>query len=476
MIAIVGAGISGLSLAFELRQRGATVAVFEGSSRVGGTIQSTAEEGFITEAGANGFLDREPATRALARALGLADKLRPADPAAKRRFIFTRGALREVPSSPPAFLKSDILPLAARLRVAAELLTPRARNLENETLASFARRHLGKAAARVLVDAMQAGIFAGNPDRLSLLATFPKMGELEREHRSLILALIRLQRQRRGTGVATEAGGPAGTLCSFEGGLEELPRALAKALGGSVRLNAEVEKIATFSAGWRLSLTGGARQQVIEAEQLILAVPAHQAASLLQPLDQRLSADLQEIEYAPICVVHLGYSRAEPAVPDGFGFLVPAEERLHILGAIFISSVFPWRSQERRTLLTCMMGGARQPELFEREGGELVALARQDLERALGLSAAPAFQRIVRWRRGIPQYNVGHLARVRRIEESASRLPGLFLTGNAYRGVGLNDCVRNSTLLAARILEGRGGPAGSTRGAAQVNSGRSAHF
>jgi oxygen-dependent protoporphyrinogen oxidase len=452
VIAIVGGGISGLSLAFELRNRGAPVTLFEAAPRVGGTIQSAANEGFITEAGPNGFLDREPATRALAVALGLTDEIRAADSTAKRRFIYTRGALREVPSSPPAFLKSDILPFGARLRVAAELFTRRAQDPENETLAAFARRHLGKAAARVLVDAMQAGIFAGNSEKLSLAATFPKMAELERDHRSLILALIRLQRQRRGTGVATETAGPTGTLCSFEGGLERLTSSLGEKLGSVIRLNAEVRAIVRGVAGWRLDIFSSGRAETAEAEQVVVAVPSYVASRLLQPIDGVAASELDAIEYAPMCVVHLGYPRREAAVPNGFGFLAPFQERLRILGAIFISSIFPWRSEEHRTLLTCMVGGARQSELFNLEDGELVAAVRADLQRTIGLSEAPCFQKIVRWRRGIPQYNVGHLGRLRRIDERVSKLRGLMLTGNAYRGVGLNDCIRNSASLAEQLL------------------------
>ncbi len=450
MIAIVGGGISGLSLAFALRNLGAEAVIFEAAPQVGGTIQSSARDGFITEAGPNGFLDREPATRELAAALGLSEQLRAADAVAKKRFIFTRGALRELPSSPPAFLKSDILPLGARLRVAAELLTRRAADPENETLADFARRHLGRTATRVLIDAMQAGIFAGDPEKLSLSATFPRMAELERDHRSLILAMIRLQRQRSGTGTPTETAGPSGTLSSFTGGLSMLTCTLSEKLGTAVRLNTEVRAIRRVAAGWRLQIAS--RGDDVEAEQLVLAVPSYAAARLLRPIDAELASELESIEYAPIGVVHLGYAQSESAVPAGFGFLVPAEERLHILGCIFISSIFPWRSERGRTLLTCMVGGARQPELFDLPDGQLIGVVRQDLEKVLGLSSAPAFEQIVRWKRGIPQYNVGHLARVRRIEQAVSRLPGLAVAGNAYRGVGLNDCIRNSTELAKRLF------------------------
>jgi protoporphyrinogen/coproporphyrinogen III oxidase len=231
-----------------------------------------------------------------------------------------------------------------------------------------------------------------------------------------------------------------------------LTRTLAEKVGPAIQLNTEVRAISRSATGWRLQM--GWAQEALEAEKLVLAVPSYAAARLLRPIDEKLASELDGIEYAPISVVHLGYAQAEPAVPSGFGFLVPAEERLHILGSIFISSIFPWRSEGGRTLLTCMVAGARQPELFDLPDGDLVRVVRQDLDKVLGLKAAPSFQQIVRWKRGIPQYNVGHLARLRRIDEAVSRLPGLALTGNAYRGVGLNDCVRNSTELAKHLAGG----------------------
>jgi oxygen-dependent protoporphyrinogen oxidase len=449
--AIIGGGISGLSLAFQLSRRGQDVLLFEASPRLGGTIRSENRDGFIIEAGPNGFLDNEPATHALAASLGIAGKIRPAEVTASRRFIFTRGALRPVPSSPPAFLKSDILPFHARIRVLGELLTRRGPELENETLGSFSRRHFGRAAAEVLVDAFQSGIFAGDPEKLSVEAAFPRLAALEREHRSLMLGMGRIARQRRAEGAPSQPG--VGTLNTFEGGLSTLISSLADHLGSSIRTDATVQSISRVGTRWRLSVLDRGHVALWEATQVVLAVPAYAAASLLRPLNGKLSSELESIEYAPVAVVQLGFrgSAVDNNVPPGFGFLAPAREGLNILGAIFASKIFPWRAPPKALLLTCMMGGVRRGELFKKLDDELLALAGSDLKRVLHFAAEPDFVEIVRWPRGIPQYNVGHLARLRRIAEALASLPGISLTGNAYHGVGLNDCIRNATALAKRL-------------------------
>lgn len=447
--AVIGGGISGLAVAHGLAARGQEVVVLESGARVGGAIQSFHRDGFITEAGPNSFLDNEPATGTLISALGLSSKVRPAELSMKRRFVFTGGALRLLPSSPPAFLSSDILPFGARMRVLGELFTRRAEQGSDESLASFGRRHLGPVATDKLVDAFQTGIYAGDPERLSVLAAFPRLTAMELEHRSLGLALIREARERKAN-PRFSADAPKGptTPCSIEGGLGTLVDALAAKLGAAVRTGVKVSAIGRTEAGWRVSLEG----EALDADQLVLAAPSYAVAPLIRPLNEALAADLDAIEYAKIAVVHLGFRRGEGIPPiDGFGFLVPRSEGRKLLGCIYASSVFPWRAPAEHVLLTCLVGGARQGELIEQDDDALVRLVRDELAAMLGVSAAPVFQQLVRWRRGIPQYNVGHLARVERIEAAVRALPGLHLTGNAYRGVGLNDCTRNASQLAATL-------------------------
>jgi oxygen-dependent protoporphyrinogen oxidase len=448
VIAVIGGGISGLTLAHRLRSRGKDAVVLEAGPRLGGNVQSRERDGFLTEIGPNGFLDKEPATRELAASLGVEQLIRPADPSAKRRYLYAGGKLRAVPGSPPAFLKSDILPFGARMRVIAELFTSRGPQGVDESLGAFGRRHLGETATKVLLDSVQTGIYAGDLEALSVGATFPQLTKLEREHRSLILGAIRAQSAQR---KALAAGGGAaklsGALSSFEGGLQTLVNGLARALGPAARSGARVEGLIPSAGGWRVSVLEHGRQAELPATQVVLATPAHVAAGLVRPLDEKLAALLEGITYAPIAVVHLGYAPGSTPPPDGFGFLVPSLEKRRLLGAIHASTVFPFRAPEGRVLYTCMVGGARRPDLVSLDEEALIQLAREELRDLVGVVASPSFTEVIRWPRGIPQYNVGHQERVSAIDAALGRLPGLHLTGNAYKGVGLNDCIRNAFTL-----------------------------
>lgn len=440
---VVGGGISGLSLGFWLSRQGREVVVLEASERAGGSVRTESHDGFRIECGPHGFLDSEPATRALVEALGLTSELRPAEEAAKRRYLFSGGRLQALPGSPPAFLQSKLLPWSAKLRVLAEPLSRRGTS-DDESLATFARRHLGARATSVLVDAAQSGIYAGDVERLSARAAFPKLWAMERAHRSLVLGMIR---GRRAAAASPKTG--TGRLTSFRRGLSTLTDALAAALGDRLRLGTRVERIEKTAAGFTVTCAGN---ETFEAARLVLATPAYLSGPLLAPLSAPLADALSELTDAPLCVVHLGYRAEAVSRPlDGFGFLVPSVEGRRILGTIFISTVFPERTKEGHVQLAVMMGGARQRATAALGPGELSAIAHDELASILGIRGAPVMTQVARWPHAIPQYNVGHLARVERIDALAAALPGLSLTGHAYRGVGLNDCLRSSNELAARL-------------------------
>ncbi|OJH34286.1 protoporphyrinogen oxidase [Cystobacter ferrugineus] len=443
-VVIVGGGISGLVLAQGLRARGTEVTLLEAGAEPGGNIQTHRRDGFVTEAGPNSFLDREPTLRALAARLGIEDRIRTADPSAKRRYLYSGGKLRALPQSPPALIKSDLLPWTAKLRMLGEPLTRRGPT-GDESLADFGRRHVGNAATEVLVDAMQTGIYAGDMEALSVAAVFPKIAQLEKRHRSLLLGMVRERKAERAA--PTPAGTPAttGAVASFDGGLGVLVKALAGALGPALRLQARAVGLRRETAGWRVAVEERGQHTELEADRVVLAVPAFTAAELVRPLDTALATQLDGIAYAPIAVVHLGFAPGAVPPQDGFGFLVPAVEKRRVLGVIHVSSTFPWRTEGGRVLYTCLIGGARRPDLVELDEAALVTLAREELRLMAGVTAEPILTEAVRWKRGIPQYNLGHLGRLAAIDEGVTRLPGLFLTGNAYRGVGLTDCVREAT-------------------------------
>jgi protoporphyrinogen/coproporphyrinogen III oxidase len=436
-VVVVGGGVSGLACAFHLRERGFEVQLLEATDRLGGVIRSERVGPYLLEHAANGVLDNEPATLRLVEALGLSGDFRRAEDTAKERYVLIGGRLRKVPGSPPGLLASDILPWGAKLRVLGDLFARRAKG-EDESLADFGRRHIGPTATALLLDAVQTGIFAGDVERLSLRATFPKMWQLEREHRSLILGALK----RAGKVKASR-------LHSLKGGMQQLVEALAQRLGPAARTGSRVTALLPREEGWQIEREGG---PALQADQVVVALPAGPAAELLRGLSPEAASELERIAYAPVAVVHLGYpAKALAHRPQGFGFLVPKREGRPLLGTLYISSFFPWRADPEHVLVTCMVGGARSPELAALPPKALVALASEELERVLGLGAAPSFSQVVQWERAIAQYNVGHLARVERIDQALQAFPNLSVVGSALRGVGVNDCVRGAEQLAQRL-------------------------
>ncbi|NDY42801.1 protoporphyrinogen oxidase, partial [Dissulfurirhabdus thermomarina] len=455
-VVVVGGGMSGLSLAWFLRERrpGWEVQVLEAADRPGGKAWTLREDGFLCEAGVNGVLDNKPSTLGLARRLGLAPL--PADAAAKRRFVVRRGRLVPLPESPGAFLTSPLLSPAGRLRVLLEPFVPRGDMAADESLADFARRRLGREAFERLIDPMATGIYAGDPERLSLKACFPRIHELERDHGSLIRAMIRLKREARRAGRAGPGAGPGGTLTSFAGGMGELAARVAEALGPEVvRTGRPVAAVSPSAAGWEVA----AGEEVIPADHVVLACPAEAAARVVRRSVPELAALADQVPYPPVSVVCLGYRAAElPRPLDGFGFLAPGPEGRRILGSLWDSAIFPGRAPEGHALLRVLVGGARDPERALLPDGPLVDVVRAELRELMGITALPVFEKVIRWRRAIPQYEVGHLALVRRLEEILARHPGLYVRCNWVGGVSLNDCVANAEVLADRIAgaPGRG--------------------
>lgn len=449
-IAIVGGGISGLAAAEAIERRskeaGSAVkaVVLEGEATPGGKIKSAREEGFVVDTGPHGFLDKEPKMFELIDRLGLRSSLLAANEAAERRFVMRAGALRELPSSPPKFLVSDVLPLGAKLRVLAEPLAKK-RPDEEESVWRFAARRIGPVAADVLVDAMVTGIYGGDPKRLSLPAAFPRMFELESVYGSLIKAQIALAKEKKGS----KAGGPTGTLHSFTEGLGELTAALAAR--ADVRTDSSVERVERKEGGYRVTHRGGA----LEVEGVVLAVPAFVAESLLSPLAPTPAETLGRIPYADVAVVVQCFSKEDIGGDVGaFGFLIPEVERRSILGTILASSVFPPHAPEGAVMLRTITGGVRHPEHAAGDDETLLQLARSELDQILSIrpGATPLLQRVVRWPRGIPQYDLGHAEKVAAADAVEKALPGIFLIGNAFRGVAMLNCVAEADRLAERAL------------------------
>ena len=455
-VVIAGAGIAGLATAFELTRQApgdVDVTVLERAGRAGGNLRSEHIEGYLCEWGPNGFLDNVPETLALVRTLKLSDRLLPGNARARRRFIYRQGRLHERPGGPLGCAVCRLRSRAGRIRVLGEPFAAR-RPEGDETIHAFASRRIGREAADVLIDSMVSGVFGGNARELSLRACFPKMWEMETEHGGLVKAMIAKRRERHQPSSAP-MGAPSGHLTSFTGGIEDLVRGLVGALGPRVQTTCAVRRVSPRAPGapegWLVDLEDGGS---LDADAVVLAGSASMSATLVDGFDAGLSRVLREIPAAPLAVVCLGYEtgRLDTRL-DGFGFLVPRGEGIAILGALWDSSIYAGRAPEGRSLIRVMIGGAHDPAAITLDDEALIGLARADLQTTMGLSIEPVFARVFRHPGGIPQYTVGHLARLSSIEHRLAAHPGLFLVGNSYRGVSINACVADAGSLVGRVRE-----------------------
>lgn len=448
-IVIVGGGISGLSLAYLLHTQKPSldIIVLEAEQRFGGKIWTDKTEGFLCEAGVNGFLNNKPKTLELAAVLSLSP-LKSND-AARKRFIFSEGRLHPLPESPPAFFKSDLLSLWGRLRILYEIFARRGRK-EDESLADFGRRRLGREAFEKLIDPMASGIYAGDPEALSLRSCFPRIHQLETEYGSLIRALLRLQVKAKKEGRSGPGPGPGGVLTSFYDGMETFILALKASLGMRVRSCSKVVSLTGKRDRFTLSLEDGSS---VESDCVVMATPAHASSEILRDFDQALSRSLSEIPYPAVSVVCLGYKKDKIGRSlDGFGFLVPFREGRRILGTLWDSSIFPNRAPEGYVLLRTMLGGARASHLAVQGEKMIVDTVSAEVGDIMGFKAQPDFTRVYVHEKAIPQYTLGHQGRLETMERLLARYQGLFLAGNSYRGISVNDCIENSYRLADQLM------------------------
>jgi protoporphyrinogen/coproporphyrinogen III oxidase len=457
---IIGGGISGLSTAWLLQRQAEAsgqklrITLLEKEPQVGGKIRSIHDNGFTCEWGPNGFLDNKPQTLELCRILGIEDRLHRSNDNARKRFIYSNGMLHKLPENGPAFLKSRLISWPGKFRLMGEPFASAAPAGVDETLADFARRRLGQEALDKLIGPMVSGIFAGNPETMSLKSCFPRIAELEREYGGLFKAMIRLARKKRQEQaqgkVVASAAGPGGTLTSFREGIQYLTDTLRDQLQDNIRSGCEVLALHAEAGGYRVE-TDGCGQ--LTADLVIMAAPAYAVSSMLTPLDQEMAGLLQQIPYASLSVICCGYERERINHPlDGFGYLIARKEGRTTLGTLWDSSMFENRAPEGRVLLRSMAGGACLPELINLPDGLLLSRVQEDLRQIMGIEAEPSFVRIFRHNQAIPQYIAGHADRLARLEELAASHPGLLLTGNAFRGVGLNDCVASSHLTVERAI------------------------
>jgi protoporphyrinogen/coproporphyrinogen III oxidase len=469
-IAVIGGGIAGLAAANRVKELdpSANVTLFEASSRLGGAMWTERRDGFLVEQGADSFITNVPWGIDLCRRIGLADELIGTNEQSRQAFVVRRGRLCPLPDGFMLMAPSRIWPVVTtpilsplgKIRLAWEYFIPRRdENGSDESLANFVRRRLGREAFERLVQPLVAGIYTADPEKLSLAATLPRFQEMEREHGGLIRAAIR-DRGRKAVGDASEgpsSGARYGLFVTPRDGLSSVIGALAARLSADVvRVNTPVRQIARIGNYWNLSAGHAASpdQNRLQFDAIIIAAPAATAASLLADVDGELAADLSAIEYAGAVVASMAFDRRQIRhALDGFGFVVPAIERRRILSASFSSVKFPGRAPADKVLIRTFLGGACQRELTLQSDGDLERLVTEELADLLGVTGPPLWTMIARWSNSMPQYHLGHLDRVARIEARVAAIPGLALAGNAYRGVGIPHAIHSGEQAAEEVLQ-----------------------
>ncbi len=447
-VVVIGAGISGLVAAHELMRRGAAVQMVEAGPRPGGVIGTCARDGSLYEVGPNSTLDTTPLIDTLLERLALRDQRIDASAVASRRFVVRGGVPMVLPMSPGAFAGTRAFSTLAKLRLLREPFIAPAPPDAEESIAAFVRRRLGREFLDYAVDPFVAGIYAGDPEEISVKAAFPRLHALEQRYGSLIRGQIQGRRERARS---KEPAKNTARSFSFGNGMHVLPTALAASLP-DVLLGAPVQGIARMPDGrFQVTLARQGRVESRSARVVVCAAPAPAAADIVQDFDAAAAAALRQFAYAPVVSVASLYRREDVQHPlDGFGFLVPRVEGRRILGTLFSSSMFPGRAPAGYVLLTTFAGGRRNPDVLALDDDAIRAVVAEELAGLVGAHGTAAWHAITRWRAAIPQYTLGHFDRVGAVEAAEQRAPGLFFCASYRGGVSVGDCVKSAHATAER--------------------------
>lgn len=449
---IIGGGISGLSAAYYLGKRGVPSTIVESRPRLGGVIETARIEGCTIEGGPDSFLSSKPAALDLIRDLGMSDQVIGSNDHLRVTFVKKNGRLVPLPDGLMMMVPTKILPLATtgllsvgtKIRMGLELLRSPKLHGEDESVSDFVRAHYGQEAVDYLAEPLLSGIYGGDPAKLSVRAVLPRFVELSERYGSLTRGVLASRAL-----APKQAGPPAPLFRTLKGGLGDLVDAVARAIAGHTTVRtARCQAIERTTSAYRIRVA----DDWLEADRIVLASEAHSAATLIAGLDARAAELLDEVGYSSSMTVAIGYNAADFARPPvGFGFLIPKKERRRLVACTWIGTKFPNRVPEGKIVARCFLGGAADPGVLNETDDAVIEMVTSELREIAGVTARPAFTRVARWPRAMAQYPVGHTARVAELDARIASLPGIYLAGNAYQGIGIPDCVRMGRAAAEKI-------------------------
>lgn len=467
-VVIIGGGIAGLAAAYSLREHSDApfeILLIERKDRLGGNIRTERANGFLIEGGPDCFLSEKPWAMELCKRVGLGDELLPTNEQNRKTFVLSRGKLHVLPEGVILMVPTKILPLATsslisipgKIRMALELFVPKRKGQGDESLGDFVRRRLGTEALEKIAEPLVAGVHAGDPETMSVRASFPKFVQLEEDYGSLIKGMLKKMELLKSTHKGAAPAGPPKkkvtmfmTLKNGLGALiETLQEKVSSSKDTSISTGVNVSGVERKGDAYEITIEGGDR---LSADAVVIAAPAYAAASLAK-FDKDLSDKLLTIPYVSTATVSIAFRKKDVKHPlNGFGFVVPKVEKRKIMAATWTSVKFSHRAPEDSVLIRCFVGGSKDTSLLGASDEEMVKTVRQELKDIMGIDAEPVLSRVFRWMNSMPQYTIGHEDRVAWIDERVAGYPGFYLVGSAYHGIGISDSVRYGEIVAKKVL------------------------
>ena len=448
-ITILGAGISGLATAYWLHKEGFDITILETKSEAGGAMETIRENGFLIDLGPNSGLETTPLIRELADEIGLSEEMIYANESANKRYILRNNELYPLPTTPPAFIKTKLFSTKAKLRVMAEPFIGKSNDGYYQSMAQFVRRRLGQEFLDYAIDPFVSGVFAGDPNKLSVKSAFPKLYRLEEVYGGLVKGMIKGARERK---QRAEQSKQSAKMFSFINGMQSFPKAIAEKLKERVVYECRVQNVECRMKNWNIRYEQNGVIKEIISDYVLSTVPAHTASKIFSSLDKEFVNHADNIFYPPVMVLYLGFRKDQIARPlDGFGYLIPSKEQKTFLGAIWSSTIFPNRCDDDKAAFTLFVGGARSSHLFEMEKEKLIDKVLHEFKEITKVNGDPVFVKDRMWQKAIPQYNIGYIEHENYFNKFEKENPGIFIGGNFRGGISVGDCIKNSETILKRV-------------------------